>query len=127
MLVFKQNSAFVDFFVCYRIVSERKMNLKVFLPEPIAKLRVSRVGSAGTAGGAAEWRVHTRSGLCPPFRRGACRASAPTRWAASSSGANAAPERSGHTNQVCPLPHRRGLASRIACRAATGSFAIGSK
>ncbi|MBN1863596.1 MAG: BatA domain-containing protein, partial [Victivallales bacterium] len=29
--------------------------------------------------------------------------------------------------QVCPLPHRRGLASKIAGRAATGSFEIGSK
>ncbi|MBN1546936.1 MAG: hypothetical protein JW902_09775, partial [Syntrophaceae bacterium] len=28
--------------------------------------------------------------------------------------------------QVCPLPHRRGLASKMASRAATGSFEIGS-
>ncbi|MBN1865092.1 MAG: hypothetical protein JW808_09345, partial [Victivallales bacterium] len=44
----------------------------------------------------------------------------------SSFGANATPERSGQTIQVCPLPHRRGLAFKIAGRAATGSFEIGS-
>ncbi|MBN1863359.1 MAG: hypothetical protein JW808_00510 [Victivallales bacterium] len=32
-------------------------------------------------------------------------------------GANAAPERSGQTKQVCQLPHRRGLASKMASRA----------
>ncbi len=50
--------------------------------EPVSKLRVNRVGSAGAAGGAAKWLVHTINCLCPPFRRGECRASAPTPWAA---------------------------------------------
>ncbi|MBN1865513.1 MAG: hypothetical protein JW808_11490, partial [Victivallales bacterium] len=51
--------------------------------EPVSKLRVNRVGSAGAADGAAKWLVHTRSCLCLPFRRGTCRTSVPTLWAAS--------------------------------------------
>ncbi|MBN1865223.1 MAG: hypothetical protein JW808_10015, partial [Victivallales bacterium] len=70
--------------------------------EPVSKLRVNRVGSAF------------------------CRAFAPTLWSAGSFGANATPLRSGQTRQVCPLPRRRGLASKKASRAATGSFEIGS-
>ncbi|MBN1863463.1 MAG: hypothetical protein JW808_01040, partial [Victivallales bacterium] len=62
--------------------------------EPVSKLRVNRVGSAGAADGAAKWLVHTINCLCTPFRRGACRSSAPTLWSASSFGANATPERS---------------------------------
>ncbi|MBN1864791.1 MAG: hypothetical protein JW808_07815, partial [Victivallales bacterium] len=97
------------------------------IKEPSSKLNVNRVGSAGAADRVAKWLVHTLSCLCPSFRRGECRSSAPTPWAASSFGANATPPRSGQTSQVCPLPHRRGLASKMASRAATGSFEIGSK
>ncbi|MBN1864612.1 MAG: hypothetical protein JW808_06890 [Victivallales bacterium] len=94
--------------------------------EPVSKLRVNRVGSAGAADSVAKWLVHTRSCLYPPFRRGICRVPSLTLWAAGSFGANATPERSGQTKKGCPLPHRRGLASKMAGCAATGSFEIGS-
>ncbi|MBN1865351.1 MAG: DUF1573 domain-containing protein [Victivallales bacterium] len=50
----------------------------------------------------------------------------PNLWSASSFGANATPEQSGQAKQVCPLPHLRGLASKICrLRATTDSMKIG--
>ncbi|MBN1865581.1 MAG: DUF1736 domain-containing protein [Victivallales bacterium] len=56
--------------------------------EPVSKLSVNRVGSAGAADGAAKWLLHAINCLCP---------------------------------------HRRGLASKITGRTATGSFEIASR
>ncbi len=89
--------------ICARImVDVHTSGIKLRMKEPVSKLCVNLVGSA-------------------------CCASSPTLWAAGFFGANATLSRSGQTRQVCPLPHRRGLASKLAGRTATGGFEIGSK
>ncbi len=86
-------------------------NMKIY--EPVSKLRVNRFGSAGAADGATKWLAHTINCLCPPFRIGACRASAPTPWAAGRA-----------CLRACLSDYARSQATHS--QAATESFKIGS-